>query len=307
MEKLTRHQAAKKLGGSEATISNYYAAGLIGGCRGKGNILYLSAYDVERYRARIKMISADENRLIQKHKELEHEIARAEKEVQELRHGVLFGKKRAEATYMCHLIQNLYKALMVPGLKKREVDVVCQFIEGAGLNDIACYFGLTKERVRQILGKAVERFADTVSITRDIRDNMNLEIENEALRKENERLRLTIAKNDGYVMSDYLKTLLDTRCVDYDLSVRSLNVLKNFRNNDRTCEWYPIGTIGELIICPGGKEGLMKQQNCGRKTFEEICSLVCSLGLVFKYRDEKLEDFYRRLEKMIEERRRNKD
>lgn len=35
MDKLTRHQAAEKLGVSEATISNYYAAGLIGGCRGK--------------------------------------------------------------------------------------------------------------------------------------------------------------------------------------------------------------------------------------------------------------------------------
>lgn len=301
MEKLTRHQAAEKLGVSEATVSNYYAAGLIGGCRGKGNVLYLSAYDVERYRARIKMISADENRLIQKHKELEYEIARVEKEVQELRHGVLFGKKRAEASYMCHLIQNLYNALMVPGLKKREVDVVCQFIEGAGLNDIACYFGLTKERARQILSKAVERFADTVSITRDLRDNMNLEIENEALRKENERLRLTIAKNDGYVMSDYLKVLLDTRCVDYDLSIRALNVLKSFYAN--TYEKCPLETIGELITCPGGKEALMRQRNCGRKTFEEIYSLVDSLGLVFKYGDEKLEDFYKRLERMMDERR----
>ena len=35
MEKLTRHQAAEKLGGvSEATVSNYYAAGLLGDCRG---------------------------------------------------------------------------------------------------------------------------------------------------------------------------------------------------------------------------------------------------------------------------------
>lgn len=305
MEKLTRHQAAEKLGVSEATIRNYYAAGLLGGYRGKGNILYISAYDVERYRARIKMISADENRLIQKHKELEHEIAMVEKEVQELRHGVLFGKKRAEASYMCRLMQNLYKALMVPKLKKREIDVVCQFIEGAGLNDIACYFGLTKERVRQILSMAIERFADVVSITRDLRDNFSLERENEALRKENERLSLALAKKDGYVMSDYLKTLLNTRCVDCDLSIRALNILKSFRVN--SYEQCQLETIGELITCPGGKDGLMQQRNCGRKTFEEIYSLVDSLGLVFKYRDEKLEDFYKRLERMIDERRANED
>lgn len=305
MERLTRHQAAEKLGVSEATISNYCAAGLLGSCRGKGNVLYVSAYDVERYRARVKMISADESRLIQKHQELQCEIARAEKEMQELRHSVLFGKKGAEASYMCRLIQNLYNALMVPGLKKREVDVLCQFIEGAGLNDIACYFGLTKERTRQILSKAVERFADTVSIKRDLRDNLSLERENDDLRKENERLRLSVARKGGYLMSDYLKTLLNTRCVDYDLSIRALNVLKGFRTKDYPHEWHPLETMGDLITCPGGKDGLVHQQNCGRKTFGEIYSLVDSLGLVFKYRDEKLDDFYKRLEKMMEERRAN--
>lgn len=55
----------------------------------------------------------------------------------------------------------------------------------------------------------------------------------------------------------------------------------------------------------GGKEALMRQRNCGRKTFEEIYSLVDSLGLVFKYGDEKLEDFYKRLERMMDERRGN--
>lgn len=34
MEKLTRHQAAEKLWMSEETVSNYYAAGLLGDCRG---------------------------------------------------------------------------------------------------------------------------------------------------------------------------------------------------------------------------------------------------------------------------------
>lgn len=303
MKRLTRHQAAEKLGVSEATISNYCAAGLLGNCRGKGNILYVSAYDVERYRARIKMISADESRLIQKHQELQCEVERVEKEMQELRHAILFRKRGTDASHICRLVKNLYQALMVPELKKREVDVVCRFIEGDGIEAIANHFGFSKERARQILCKAIGRFDDVTSIQRELRDNFTLERENEALRKENERLKATMADNGEYIMSDYIRTLLESRCVDYNLSMRALNVLKSFRTKDYPYERHPIETIGELITCPGGKDGLMQQQNCGRKTFEELYGLVADLGLSFKYGDEKLEDFYKRLEKTIRERR----
>lgn len=303
MEKLTRHQAAEKLGVSEATISNYCEAGLLGSCRGKGNILYISAYDVERYRARVKIISADESRLIKKHQELQFEIDRVEKEVQELRHGMLFGKRGTDASHICRLIKNLYQSLMVPGLKKREVDVVCRFIGGDGIEAIANHFEFSKERARQILCKAIGRFDDVVSIQKELRDNFALERENEALKKENERLKAIRADNGEYVMPDYIKTLLDSRCIDYGLSIRALNVLKSFRTNDYPCERHPIETIGELITCPGGKGGLMQQRNCGRKTFEELYRLVADLGLAFKYGDEKMDDFYVRLEKAIKERR----
>lgn len=49
MKRITRNQAAEKLGVTPQTISNYVQEGLLGGYKDKANALYVNGDDVEKF------------------------------------------------------------------------------------------------------------------------------------------------------------------------------------------------------------------------------------------------------------------
>jgi DNA-directed RNA polymerase alpha subunit len=114
-------------------------------------------------------------------------------------------------------------------------------------------------------------------------ENTELKIKNEWLEKENSRLEseinwlqkeidslksippkeeLEIKKDQEEEERAYLKKKLETRLVDFNISVRSLNVLRNMGCN----------TLGDLIKHSPAE--ILSARNCGKKTIEEIIDVV---------------------------------
>ena len=70
MKRITRKQAAEKLGVTPQTISNYVQEGLLGGYKDKANTLYVNGDDLEKFAKKYKLISVSEKALDEKLKEL---------------------------------------------------------------------------------------------------------------------------------------------------------------------------------------------------------------------------------------------
>lgn len=301
MNGLTRHQVAEILGVCDQTVSNYCKEGLLGSWRGKGNVLYVNSNDVEKYREQLRIIAADERLIAIKRKKLEEEISMIDQEDMRLRKVITVRHADDYNKDLSSLVKNLYKSGIVY-MSGREKDVLCAFIDGENTREMSERYNLSVQRIYQILNKALGRFGEVNDIRESWASYCELENKMEDLRKENEMLKEKLSPEDFYEMSDYMKTLLSTRLVDLDLSVRALNVMKSFRVENGRGARCQIETLGELITCPGGKLAILRQQNCGKKTFDELVGLVESLNLMFKLSTEDETSFYRRLDRRLMER-----
>lgn len=301
MNGLTRHQVAEILGVCDQTVSNYCKEGLLGSWKGKGNVLYVNAEDVEKYKEKLRMIAADERLIALKRKKLEEDRTMIDREDTMLRKVITVRHADDYNKDLSSLVKNLYESGIV-SMRGREKDVLCAFIDGENTRELSERYNLSVQRIYQILNKAIERFGDINDIRESWTFYGEMEKKIEDLQKENEILKRKVSPEDYYEMSDHLKSLLGIRLVDLNISVRALNVMKSFREANGKGDRCPIETVGELITCPGGKLAIISQQNCGRKTFNEFVDIVESLGLLFKFSTEDEAPFYRRLDRHLRER-----
>lgn len=161
MKRITRNQAAEKLGVTPQTISNYVQEGLLGGYKDKANTLYVNGDDVEKFAKKYKFISVSEKALDEKLKELKRTKDEVCNELAEMRKSLM--GKRGKGVYsrdVGRLIARLFWCGHVPGLKQREFEVLSNFLEGDSVEDLAEYYNLTITRIRQLLQKALYRFVD---------------------------------------------------------------------------------------------------------------------------------------------------
>lgn len=297
MNSVTRHQAAVMLGVTDQTISNYCKEGLLTHYKGKGNILYIDKDELEIYKAQIKITHASEERLKMKQMHLADAMARVDAADCELR-GVLLAHKPKHDS-LASVIENLYSAEFIPKMSRRECTMMKKFIQGVDSRDLAEEFNLSVCRVQQIIEKAIRRFEDFDIISTNMKTHASLEEQIKNLQLENDMLKKQIAKlrkEEEFNPSEYLTTLLNSRIVDYNISIRAYKILLNFRDDGMYGNHVSMVTIGDLAMKSDGRLNILRQRNCGKKTYYELEDLLESLNLDFKGIDESELDYYKRMQ-----------
>lgn len=232
--------------------------------------------DVERSRKllqeELEIIRADYRKESQLRKDIERELFMAGK----------FGV----AVYCKEFYMSIPIMLCEIGLlKQREAQIMCAFINGRDIGEIAQDYCLTRSRIMQIFHKGCRKARELSTIKEQL-DELH-ELRNEMARMK-EELRITtnelkvqrIAEQKMPEMDkeelikyinekDEMLKMLSTRLVDCNLSIRALNCLKSAN----------LETIGDLI--KSTRADLLKRRNFGKKTLNELDGFLESIGLTF--------------------------
>ena len=298
MKRITRNQAAEKLGVTPQTISNYVQEGLLGGYKDV-RTLYVNADDVEKFAEKYKLISVNERVLDEKLKELKRAKAQVDEELSEVRKGIL-GKsiKGACAENVATMVSSLFKLYLIPKIKEREVNVLVDFLKGEEIEDIASRYDLTRERKRQIIGKACRRLSNNVeTINKTI---LNYYFKNPEIKNLKNQLESLKAEYNEYKCQkgDTPKSMMNKppqifsyRLDDYGFSVRITNIFKA----------YDIETVGDLMTSVTSMAGLLKFRNLGKRSLYSIGEFINKHHLLFYDGKENLEYYYYKQNKLLVE------
>ena len=298
MKRITRKQAAEKLGVTPQTISNYVQEGLLGGYKDKANTLYVNGDDLEKFAKKYKLISVSEKALDEKLKELKRAKDEVCNELADMRKSLV--GKRVKGVYsrdVGRLIARLFWCSHVPGLKQREFEVLSNYLEGDDVEDLAEYYGLTINRIRQLLQKAFYRFVNRSQLIRtSMRTNCQLEHEVNQLTKRLDDLRkqyyeLKQSKDEEAMDKTMIRPpkLFARSLSDCGLSVRVVNCLK-------AKDAYTIEDLMTVFHC---LEDFKDMRNFGNKCCKQVEAFIESNHLVFKNPKESLEHFYYRQNKIL--------
>lgn len=178
------------------------------------------------------------------------------------------------------ITREFYKATVnmlyeVGDLRKREADVILMLLNDYSYDEIAEEHCLTRERIRQIAGKAIRKSREIKNLAEKIEhikqletDNTSLRIANVALMQEIQTLRklkdVKVEEKQAINFpTDPFLTFLSTKVVDiHGLSVRAKNIMFSACNRNYDA------TIAD--VCRFSKTDIRKVRNCGRKSLQEI-------------------------------------
>ena len=175
-------------------------------------------------------------------------------------------------------------------LKDKEVEVLSSLLNGDAFEEVAKRCDTSRERIRQIAEKAIHKSNDLSKLIERLNTIDEKEDEIRALKMENEVLKKMVYKQAIGVneaeMSETerrlvrmgrkdLNALLSTKLVDEELTVRALNCLCHYKNENNVT--YRIETLGEL--CRISKDDFFKQRSVGKKTLDEISEYLQKKGL----------------------------
>lgn len=306
MARITRNKAAEILGLSRQTISNYIEQGLIGSCVGEHGILYVNSEDVEKYAQKYKMIAANEKMIDDKLKEVESHKRAINVELTDLRNrATASGKLAANAVGMLFGVINAISYLNItPKLSYRESKMLKDIINGMTYYELSFKYDLTAERIKQIVDKTCNKltYNENAAIA-DIATNQDLRIVIDGLKKKLKAVQTSYdeyrrAKGDVPISGAVLPPLILGKDVnDCDFPVRILNMFKS----------YNVYTVGDLLRKFHGKSDLAKIRNLGKKSVYIILDFIEENNLSFKQDGESDEDFYIRLNNLMNKKHEEND
>ena len=142
------------------------------------------------------------------------------------------------------------------------------------LEEVGTMFGMTRERIRQIECKAMRKLRYRYEILAPLRPYAESAPENRTIMQltavilDLQKQLLVYEPLDSQsTISSATNELLDGRCDELDLSVRTANNIHNAF----------IDRVGQLIQCT--EYGLLKSKNFGRGSLREVKELLSELGL----------------------------
>jgi len=283
-------EASRRIGVSTQTLKNWYERGIIN-IKKMGRAYYVDADLIEQ----IGDIASDVEKTRLELEQLKADYSKEMFELEQLRKGLLEERNdlndRRRYLNLCvnssirnKFFQTVVSILECNGsLKQKECDVLRLCLEGQSLEAIAFSYGLSRERIRQIVDKAIRKsrelqdlqdIFDVIhkqrsdndalkSVVRDLRGKIRVqdEVDRLAAEKSLEEKRKQIIENDK------ICKLLNTKIVDCQISVRSLNCLKS----------VDVETIGDL--CRLKKTDFLKIRNAGKKSLIELDDFLIDHGL----------------------------
>lgn len=285
---ITRSEAAALIGRDPQTVSNWLDAGIIKGRKttkwtmiDEDSILALNdtLQDLADMEAKVKDALEEKKRLAEQLKE----------EIHDLRHSIrimhLVGADTIRDKFFHSLADAAFHSRL---MDTRKYEVLNRIIDNKDLDAIADEFFVSRARILQIAGKAVEsisrleNYDDLMKETENQRQR--LEMADEVIRNKDEeirQLRQQLKIKEAPEMGEaeeivQMRKLLNTRLVDIGISVRTLNCLVNDPINR---SYVKVETLGDLVQYH--KTDLLKLRNFGKKALGELDDLLDSCGLDF--------------------------
>lgn len=264
MERMTRNDAAAYLGVDPQTITNWVNKGLLGGYNDKSSKrFWVNADDVKKYSEKYKMLSVTEDLLDREQKELLASERKVNAKIQMLMHDALnvssFSYDKIGGS-LCTLLELTSQCGM------REKKIMQAFFNGDRISNIAYEFGLSRERVRQIVIKAIRKFNYAIEELADLKQ------ENNSLKEEIKNVKMQLIMQEGEkeeeeLSEDVPPSVFSIRLVNCNLPVRVLNVTKA----------ADIDTIGDLVQY--SKFEMVKFRNFGKKSLMQLDEFIHEMGL----------------------------
>ena len=263
MEKMTRNEAAAYLGVDPQTITNWVNKGLLGGYNDKSSKrFWVNADDVKKYSEKYKMLSVSEDLLDREQKELLASERKVNAKIQMLMHDALnvssFSYDKIGSS-LCTLLE------LTAQYGLREKKIMQAFFNGDRISDIADHFELSRERVRQIVIKAIRKFNYAIKELADLKQ------ENNSLKEEIKNVKMQLIMQEGEKeeehSDDIPPSVFSIRLVNCNLPVRVLNVTKA----------ADIDTIGDLVQY--SKFDMVKFRNFGKKSLMQLDEFIHEMGL----------------------------
>lgn len=263
MERMTRNDAAAYLGVDPQTITNWVNKGLLGGYNDKSSKrFWVNADDVKKYSEKYKMLSVSEDLLDREQKELLASERKVNAKIQMLMHDALnvssFSYDKIGSS-LCMLLE------LTAQYGLREKKIMQAFFNGDRISDIADNFELSRERVRQIVIKAIRKFNYAIE------EFVDLKLENNSLKEEIKNVKMQFIMQEGKKEEeqpeDVPPSLFSIRLVNCNLPVRVLNVTKA----------ADIDTIGDLVQY--SKLDMIKFRNFGKKSLMQLDDFIHEMGL----------------------------
>lgn len=189
MERMTRNDAAAYLGVDPQTITNWVNKGLLGGYNDKSSKrFWVNADDVKKYSEKYKMLSVSEDLLDREQKELLASERKVNAKIQMLMHDALnvssFSYDKIGSS-LCTLLE------LTAQYGLREKKIMQAFFNGDRISDIADHFELSRERVRQIVIKAIRKFNYAIKELADLKQ------ENNSLKEEIKNVKMQLIMQEG--------------------------------------------------------------------------------------------------------------
>ena len=262
MERMTRNDAAAYLGVDPQTITNWVNKGLLGGYNDKSSKrFWVNADDVKKYSEKYKMLSVSEDLLDREQKELLASERKVNAKMQMLMHDALnvssFSYDKIGGS-LCTLLELTSQGGM------REKKIMQAFFNGDRISNIAEELELSRERVRQIVVKAIRKFNYAIKELADLKQ------ENNSLKEEIKNVKMQLIMQEGEEeeqSEDVPPSVFSIRLVNCNLPVRVLNVTKA----------ADIDTIGDLVQY--SKFEMVKFRNLGKKSLMQLDEFIHEMGL----------------------------
>lgn len=262
MERMTRNDAAAYLGVDPQTITNWVNKGLLGGYNDKSSKrFWVNADDVKKYSEKYKMLSVTEDLLDREQKELLASERKVNAKIQMLMHDALnvssFSYDKIGGS-LCTLLELTSQGGM------REKKIMQAFFNGDRISNIAEELELSRERVRQIVVKAIRKFNYAIKELADLKQ------ENNSLKEEIKNVKMQLIMQEGEEeeqSEDVPPSVFSIRLVNCNLPVRVLNVTKA----------ADIDTIGDLVQY--SKFEMVKFRNFGKKSLMQLDEFIHEMGL----------------------------
>ena len=294
---LDAKDAAKMLGVTKETIYNYIKNGVLDGEK-RGGKVFVKKASVEQF------AQLDTDTLMRQQRMVDAMVERLEDDKTYYRgclerkahQKALIRSQLAEQDYMMKLIRrrNLFATFLNTLLKvydeetddKRTVEICSRVImDCQSLDDVADDYGLSRERIRCLLEKGVQRMSNVTKYTQLRQRNIYLEEENKRMQRLIAELKQQLAKGfeeskvtgvatlfglKQQVINDMLpNSILGLRMIDLDvcISVRTFNGVRAIG----------VDTLYDLV--QKKEDDILSTRNVGRKTLAECRNVLAHFGL----------------------------
>ena len=286
---ISRQEAAEMLRTDPQTVSNWIDKGVL---RGKmvGRIMMVDSDTINRLFGSLEDVVNSEKVIAEMKAKYVETVNKLRTACEEWQKDVATVNGLERPSRLVRMFYSMVDGVGNEIMTERERVILKKFLDGSEFEAIGDDFGLTRERVRQIVEKAMrklgslEPYGDVVSRCNALDDENRL-IKATLKRQESELAELRYKPNHQTGEEKALGALsetdrlvveqLNTRLVDMNLTVRALNCLKS----------VDMETFGDLVKCD--KTTLLKCRNFGKKSLGELDDLLdavsTSIGVKFYF------------------------